>query len=359
MKHQRISVVAAVAVTFLICRNILAQGDTPVQQKKSPEVQFIAAGIENARQQLECAQATVTRYEYIPQSYSELLKLYSKAPAKLPVGSQETTRTGQWYYQKGKLALSVEADPKVPSKSRSTSFVVADGRASMLDKYDENLGKPTPVKKPHDIYYFGQIAPAASTLKDGIWGSGMEYFDPRAYAHFQFPGGPALNQLLLDPKMSATVVGEETLYGSPCRKVQIWVGKNYEILFWIDVEHGFLLRQMEERAHMDGKILLDTQVTVPRVIESNGIWMPAIVEHRNFFPPPDKPEDALKVPQKDVLLKRTTITNFKTDCSIPAKTFVMEWPEGTNVNNQITQERFTVGPKTENKSTKTNAKAGQ
>ncbi len=133
-------------------------------------------------------------------------------------------------------------------------------------------------------------------------------------------------------------------------------------IYWIDTEHGFIVRRLEDYLQIAGKQVLSRELQVPRLQESNGIWMPALVESKSYWRLPkikrkqsDKPlppsgvsPDRVEVSEDYVTLPpritRVTISDFKADCELPPGVFDLEWPIGTQVQDNINQKNFVVEP---------------
>jgi hypothetical protein len=192
-------------------------------------------------------------------------------------------------------------------------------------------------------------------IRDGFWADYPEY-DPRYYAHYlsMTPLDEKFNNKSLTPKY----LGEDKIDGSRCMKVEIKTDAKGRAIYWIDVEHSFVVRRRQDFIRMAEHTLLDFQVDVPKLQESNGIWMPAsIVQHHFTIGKLANPQDVQKAkpaqPADNPLGKEyvmagdymvwptrvvnVTISEFKASCDIPAEKFMFEWPVGTNITDAIRQ----------------------
>lgn len=338
----------------------------------APEVRFVAAGVQNAREQFRRAQAVITYHSKRPKLYFERQRAIALNPhvrlppslrerlLKAPTDPRETTSTSLFYYEAPNIFIEKQTDPKVAINIRSESVVIDANRAYVLELYDEKEGQSKQSNDKSGYYSFGYIRPRNEMLENGL----VKYAklsDPRYYSYFDHLGGEPLDQRFLRADFLPTYQGEEVLNGSRCMKIEVSFLQDAKILYWIDVEHSFLLRRREERVNVGNEYLLSLETIVPQVQESNGIWLPTTVETREFLDPVKaEPGKSPEVDPSKVVFSRTTISDFKANIDIPTNTFVMKWPIGTNVKNQITQDKFVAGEdnnqKTQSKEKKADAK---
>lgn len=361
MKILRATVVLIIFVGMAGLYHLCAQDR--VQSAVSPEVRFVVAGIENARQQIRCGQAKVTRYEMTPREYYLLMRL-TDPQREIPKGDkdEEKTEIAYWYYQQPRLSMRVEpaSAANAPARVIYDRFVSDGVTAKTLSKYDESKQKSVPAPQqnepePNSIYYFGFIDDAAVVTKSGLWGQ-WNQIDPRFYAHY-FASKP-LDLLFLEKRLGAQYKGEDVVEGSRCMKVEI-SDKILRTIYWIDTEHSFVVRRLEDYLQVGGKQALSRELQVPRLQESNGIWMPALIESKSYWrlpkikeekgkplPPSGVSPDRVEVSEDYVTLPpkimRVTISNFRADCNLPPNIFEMEWPIGTQVQDHINQKNFVV-----------------
>lgn len=333
-----------------------------LQAQVAPEVRFVAAGIANARQQLHCGQVTVTRTRVESKEIAAFMRLLTGEATETKVDvNQETRETAQWRWQESKLSLLVNFDRFNPREIRRSERIVSDGRvATILTEYEN------PAHLEHGIYHRGTIAPAETVLKDGIYLFHAE-FDPRFeayYDHYNIAGQKPLDELFLQSKPPAVFKGEETLEGSRCMKIEIMnfglgAPQGAPTHYWIDIEHGFLLRRQEEQSVVGQKLgqkALNWEVRVPRLIENNGVWLPAEVERKrtfNFDADKLRANEKRRIPLESYKfegriaffppnVERITFSEFKADCDLPPDAFILKWPVGTSVQDKFTQKTFKV-----------------
>lgn len=127
-------------------------------------------------------------------------------------------------------------------------------------------------------------------------------------------------------------------------------------IFWIDVQHGYVLRRAETYMRMGGKLVLLSETTVPLLSVSKGIWLPAVSEEKLAVPLEiTKRSNPQKSVQKlggyrvegeilflPAVVKRATITNFAANCNIPPEVFSVSWPLHTAIQDLLTNKRFTI-----------------
>lgn len=307
------------------------------QSQISAEVRFVAAGIMDGRDQIKCGQAVVTHYQKTPKEFFDYLRLHSstKEAARLPIGDEEKTQTAWWYYQNSKLSMFVEEDRTSPQEILLYQRIVTDAKnARILQAYKN------PARKQRGVYYVGAIIPVETAIQNGLR-QNSEFLDPRFYAYY-YTLERSLDQLFLDKSVSPSYKGEEVIEGSRCMKVEVWLSEDEQSIFWIDVEHGFLARREAEYVRVENKMQLSREVRVPSIVESNGVWLPAIVERKDFLlslQGRGRDKGAITPP---TILKRVTISDFKTHCEIPPMAFILDWPLGTNVSDGLNNSRFLV-----------------
>ena len=317
----------------------------------SSEVRFVIAGIQAARTQFPRVQATLKYQLVTPKLYYERQKqmaLNSRIPwspeqqeklLKMPMDKRDVISSSTFSYESPNIAIEDRADPKSIGILRFRRIVVNGNDCYVLDQYDRNKGQSNKPNDESGYYSYGYIRPSNELMKNGLVDI-LQLSDPRYYCYFDRLGGEPIDQRLLRPEFKAAYQGEEVMYGSRCMKIEISFLQDAKILYWIDVEHNFLLRRREERTY-SGDDLLRDETVVPEVQESNGVWLPKAIEIHKFLEPVksqsgQSPEfDASKV-----VLTRVTISNFKAKMDIPSSTFEMKWPEGTRVRNQMTQTGF-------------------
>lgn len=319
----------------------------------------------------------MTRSESQPKEVAAFFRfLLSSVDKDVSQEGFDITEKGQWYLQDSKLALLASFDRSNRREIMRSAQVVTTSKQSFhLEEYQN------PARPEHGIYYRGQILPLEQFTRQGFWMLREGVFDPRYQAYFDPERGEFLDQVFLNSKAPATAngqvvlgqyiiygqatyKGEEVVEGSRCAKIEIMSygrgsPKGLSTFYWIDLEHDFLLRRMEKHDTIGDKIgrkVLKAEVVVPKLIESNGHWLPALIERRRIFnftargvrneknyPPGLTLEsytfdgDLASLPP---IVERITITDFKAACDIPAETFTMKWPKGTSVDDKINQRRF-------------------
>lgn len=350
IKFQILSVLSsAVIIGFY---NLNVQGQTPRENQSSPEVRFVAEGIKKSRQQLQCAQATITHtqvlskdFETLEKSRAESLPLYLQpSPLNKTVKSKETSETARWYYQKPKLSMMIETSDSSSRTPTRYERLTSDGREAKL------LQRVTRKSQDNDTQSntinIGIISPPGSALFNGIWRP-YSHLDPRTYMYYD--GVEPLDKLLLKQNPPPVFKGEETITGSRCMKLQVQTAPDAQTLYVIDVDHGFIIRRIEDYIQSENKMVLLSSMEVPRLLESNGTWFPAIVEMKilwtaimatgkahNFQVPP---VDDVAVPP---VVKRLTISDFNANCNVPPELFTLDWPLGSRVEDKMTQKSFVV-----------------
>lgn len=373
------SIGALVAVTGAVAgfktmtaqrQGTFAQAAVSVNKNTPPEVRFVAAGIENARQKLRCAQAVLSSHQRIYKEYSILRSFEKtaggandKSGGRADVQSQkedtEVTHTVQWYYQEPKIAMLVQPNGRTYGKIEGYRRLVADEKSAMIVEQHED--KSPGIKAQDKFFYIGNISSPETILANGLW-KAEQLFDPRYYVYYW--GIMPLDELLAANDSSPIFKGEEIVAGSRCLKIEAATSKDTRTIFWVDTEHSFLIRRQENYKLLNGKPALEIEVQVPRLLESNGIWFPAVIERKDFFAMQlavdqkffeGRAEFVPGVPLNKVRIEggiaslpraeyRITITDFKADCDVSPEVFTMYWPLGTNIRDNINQKMLMMFP---------------
>lgn len=303
-----------------------------------PEIRFVAAGIENARQQLQCGQSAVTVYQFTPKEYFKTRQPLGGQPSHQ---DREETTKSWWNYQAPKMSLSTRIDPASSDIMRYQRLVIDVAGDKSLQGYDDSAKNSR-----GGTYYMGSIMPHGQILKNGL-AQEYEMNDPRYYAYYY--GNLPLDKLFLkktgipmfDGMPSPVYKGEASVEGSRCMMVEVRPSKDIRWIYWIDVEHGFLVRRQESYRQRGDRELMYMEVRVPRLVESNGSYLPALVEKKQFFVNAKGQNDNAVVNNRP-LLTRVSISDFKADCNISPEVFLMKWPVGTNITDVINQQKLVV-----------------
>jgi hypothetical protein len=340
-------------------------------QSPGEEMSAVIAGLRSYREKvdgLRCLRATVVRYNSTPREINLLLHA-SDAPTGrfAPAGrDEETLDTARWYFQEARLSVLTEhaTNNSEAARMRYRRLVVDGERALLLKGYDTEL--PAVPGGRSVVPFEGMIAPRQNVLVNGVFVEARE-LSPHIIALQGFgPRDQPLDQVLLnsDPP---PVYAEDVLYGSRCATVRLRSAQGIETSYWIDKEHGFAIRQMEVRAPMGGKMVVVNRMQVPRLAKGDGLWLPALMEIKNYWPLRATKADKTGSVQnlKEGLAKigiapgrirmegdiaflppivtRVTMSDLETGCDAPSRAFDLIWPQGTAVQDQITGKTFRSG----------------
>jgi hypothetical protein len=306
------------------------------QRQVSPEVRFVAAGIEDSRQKLHNAQATVSYYQFTPKESFDRWRKLPYIPSNLPSKDLETRQLVHWYLQDPYLVMQIQPDRNEPNNNiLSERFITDSNTVKVLDEY---LAHDRP---DFGIYHIGIIRRPEGVVKNGLWQYRQE-LDPRQNAYYS--AVTPLDRVLLKSDPPAEFKREEAIEGSKCMKIEASPMKGFRATYWFDVEHGFILRKAELFVVVAGNSTLIRETTIPHLLESNDMWLPALVEIKDFAQSQPTNQDATsqKAPTTLANLKRITISDFKTNVKGPPETRVMRWPLGTNITDDINQRRLIV-----------------
>ena len=365
MRNSKLTIVvhALVAGAALLTGRALPEAPAP-DIKREDAIRFIAAGIEHAHEQFRCGEATVTTSDFVPKELATVIRSMSQegpppsSQQNFQQQDQEFVTVGHWYYNDPLLSMSVESSVRPgggpPDRLR---LVIKDGVAKTLA--NTIVSSPRTIG-PEPPRYNGAMSPPEDVLLRGLlWMEGSEV-DPRNYTWFAVgPMSETLIDMLLKGRTAAVYMGKKRVEGVDCMVVErTWPGTQKET-FWFDVEHGFLVRRREASLYMGGKWALAVETRVPRVIESEGIWLPESVETKDWSlsmaDAVNKPADNEKpspaagpAPEAEGKdhhrphVTVVTISNFRANCELPPEAFVLDWPLGTVVSDNIHHKRFRV-----------------
>lgn len=136
----------------------------------------------------------------------------------------------------------------------------------------------------------------------------------------------------LSPSDRIHVAGIETLYASPCYRIDIEYADGKRWHLWADVEHDLLFRRHEFYDRDRSRLSL---FTAPRIRESNGVWMVTEWSSEDY---------ARARPEQYVLLsqERYTVNNFAANTTLQDAAFELKFPPGTEVQNTETHQVYVV-----------------
>lgn len=306
------------------------------QTKIEAEIRFLASGISNAREQLKCGQGDVAFYQYTPKEFFDLYP-----PRNVDIveaidykKDQELNEKGIWHFQKPNLFLEVQSqseNPDLPGKHLLSTNVTE------AKLYFEEIGKRPNTQVHYISSRNGQIRPPESVLFEGIWEL-YSYLDPRSYISYMgYPRLLSLDRVLLEQKAPIFYEGEELYDGSRCMKVGIQSEPLIRQTFWFDIEHSFLLRRNEVNVTENGKSKLVNEWQMPQIVESNGVWLPALVEAKTYLYGTEKITADGK---PKFTIRRFTMSNFKATCDIPAEDLTFNWPLGMSIDDDLHQREL-------------------
>ena len=319
-------------------------GETP--RRPTPEIRFIAAGIRAKRATRGPLQAVLTLEQTISR---EEMALTQAEPVRVSAGDERWGYDARWYLDGDNMALVVtdRADPAGKAAQYWRRFVVSEDVVRRLDVHVLVRGDPA------STVYRGVVA-SAGGIKNGV-PQGWERYDLRSYAYFE--DTTPLDEVLLDPRYHVTLEGEERCLGSSCYKVNVqWQDRRLATTYWIDQEHGLLIRRARLYAQMAGKRVLVRQVDVPDLIGGSGIWFPKVYDVKTQFVIRETslssrrlsaiPRDRITVRDGVAYMPpgsmQMRVSSLVSSAPVPPEAFTLEWPVGTEVSDSITQSAFVV-----------------
>jgi hypothetical protein len=318
--------VGVLAASFCEVHLLNAQQGTPASTSGvSAQVRAVATRIEAARSKIICGQAKVTFVQTTPKEYLIVNPLPPDVDSEpSPTGDDRMTATARWYLQAPRLSMFVTRQFN-QSRSDTSRLVADETQAKLLSSHQ------------------GWVMPRKRAVSYGVWRREHE-LDPRS--HIYFVETQALDQFLLVFNPPPTFQGEEIIEGSPCMKLEVQPHARARTTFWIDAEHGYVLRRREQYGKYEGKWLLEFQVRVPRLLESQGVWLPAVVEKRQFWDALAKTDsEDRKRPLHPLIqnaatplppiVQRITVSDFEAGCALPQEVFNLNWPSGIRVTNLL------------------------
>ena len=320
-----------------------------------PQIAFIIAGVEDARDHLKSFVASVDTYYYERKEvkiYAHLIPQDKKDNPKFKQDT-ETTRKAQWYVSGNSETVSIDKETDTDKDKDNNPFVysrllVSDGTIfSCFDKYQYKL--PTgELKLSHSQ---GVVMSHYMFDRQGVRDA-FDEVDPRYLAYQAASSEPI--DVALAGSYPCFYWGKEVQENTICLKVERRVAPEQREFYWIDPDHSFLVRRVEVRRLVAGKTYSSTITKVPRVQESGGVWLPAVIETEVRFAVPTSKEtgkqDAALLPlmiSRDKLetvngvltlpaeFERITISALKVNQPIPPEKFVMVWPPNAMVYDRV------------------------
>ena len=304
-----------------------------------PQVRFLAAGIADARAKFRCGQAIVTYYSI---SYKEWF-LALQAANHVPPGvlGKDTDdveiRTCYWHCRVPALATDIiDAGPTGAVLSRKQLVTSGDSVRRLTTQHYPGTKQPPTLQ--------GVVLTQDTGLQNGLQ-KDDPLMDPRSYAFFL--GARPLDQLLLDKREHASFQGEETLDASRCMKIQTTHGLETRTVYWIDVQHGFVVRRIERYSRVNGEDVLRMRQEALRLSESGGVWLPTAIESRLFLPKKLLPQYR-DIPDWTTpftgVCSLVTISRFSTELEPGlSSAFSLPWPRGTMVQDTVTGKNYVQG----------------
>ena len=315
----------------------LAQTTAP-EASPAQKIALVAAGMKNSRLALTTAEGVISYTESTPkQVYDVVRQVLPGLPrgtgdrvlATLPAESTLMTHVASWCLQGDNLAVFVQYDPK--NIGLRYERLLVDGETAKVVRAEQDVAH-----KEYGTYYTGMVTPARDVSAQGLW-SRQRALDPRYYAFFL--GDTPVDALLSNERLHPVYLGNELVDGSQCDKIQITQPEGEEVTFVIDPDHGFLLRRVEERGPRNGQKALLRVRSVSKVVESNGKWLPQDCESKAFVTP-QKEGEANE--NSASVVKRLQLSGFKADGPLRPESFILDWPVGTNVSDQIKGTHYAV-----------------
>lgn len=322
----------------------LPSNGSALKSQISAEVRFVVAGIEHYREEIHFGQALVIRHEKFPKALLLLLKATHDAqPDETPDFStdakeQEKTQTAQWVYQQPKLSMLVKPFANNPQEFLQSEHLVTDGKqVKILEEYvDEVPGHKGQFKSR----YVGTISHVETVLANNVWKSWNE-LDPRVLAYYH--GDKPLDRLFLEVTPPPLYRGESSIAGSRCMSLELDRPKGYQLQFWIDVDHGFIIRRTELRQLQNNRPILLMESQVSQIIKSGDIWLPGLIESKSYIQL-RVTEAGGKISSRTISIDRTiTVSNFEVSGEMKPESFTLKWPRGTSVHDDINDKAYIVG----------------
>jgi hypothetical protein len=322
-----------------------AGGDSTATKGIAPEVRYLATGILAARARLRSWTATVT---CVKEQTLEGYRYFEQKRADQITGRPRLTRsveTAKWRCEEPRLSVSVQhSDEPIPGTDvlQSEDLVVDFKTTTYLQTYVRAARSP---EESDETRRSASIAPVGSEIAGNVR-EGFSHLDPRRIAFFT--GSVPLDREFTNPAVGATFVGSTVYDGAHCLKVEYRVGKEGTVVVGVDADHGFVVRTREQYVAVRGKRVLTDRSLTTKVAEEGGVWMPAVVEREVFAPRVFLPEyRGESDPTKTVLLlrERATITDFTANPRLPARTFTLDLPPGTDISDHTTDREKPASPR--------------
>lgn len=294
------------------------------QEAKSPvfdassnnqQLKYISAGMNNSYELMSTARATVSYHQLTPKGifgdnnaredvYNELWAVNGNSTSvsiNFPENGKDIHAMTQLLFSSGGIAKNLYGTTK---KSK-------DGKSNVIE-------------------YKGVIQSSSSVLSSlGMWRA-FEDADPRNILFSN--GGPRLfSSIILDPRASAQVQGEDNYNGSHCVKIRITPQntRGYD-MYWIDEDHGFIIRKVNSFRENKGNLVKVIELNSADLLESNGSWIPSFSEFRMG--------PSLDTIGSIQIIRRLRYSEFRTGSSAEPDVMEFKWPVGTVINDIVNQK---------------------
>lgn len=236
--------------------------DQKKQRDIQPELAYIAYGLSNTFEKMT--------------SFSVNSSYQSFRPAKFDEDNVDTksSYTAHLNIKDGLTSQEVNVEPSRYNTSSSIRRIYSDGKiAKILFTRLQN----TKVEF-NGLVSEGVIQPSTSVMsKHGIWET-FEKADPRLPMFF-IGSQNLLSDVILHSKANVSYEGEVTYDGSKCMRVNVTPeSKMSKDEYWVDVDHGFIIRKVNSFRIADGVATKLLSLESSGLLESSGFWIPSVVD---------------------------------------------------------------------------------
>ena len=313
---------------------------TGVDQTEQEKLSFIRAGIEYNRTHLGEAHIIINSHLEKNVGYTEPIptdqRVFANEFPNQDDAVLEYDTAPDEYLVKLKSLGNLEGDKGAKNWFEVESALLdKNGEISVMKKL--RYRKPDSTGKIHEFFsWTGNLNVPQNVMRDHQW----EIIRLTPHAMMYYVSLDIIDSILADEKYHARIVSTETIFGDKCFKLETNLqipntNRSYRALYWIDADHGFMLRQYKfwEQHAVRGvnKSLLLGTVTVPEVIKSGTTWFPKSFSSKLFYVIDWDHDNASH------LLNNTQVSISPNDEKDP---FAWKWPEGTRIRDNKTNQRF-------------------
>ena len=313
--------------------------------KPEPMIRFISAGLKNASEKLTCMQLKLT-YKFEPTKFSDTLENAAKAKDPSAPSQKISKMQVLWAMNSSNLYEKKETfhdtDKETPSNTKTLWVVGGVAYILSTDRIENNSTNLDRQINNGTITYSSSVLTEA-----GLWKTNIE-LDPRFLLFGMY--SPSLADNLLQVSSNSVFMGYETIGENKCAKVETHSSENSKDIYWIDINHGFVIIKRESFLKIAGRMVLYGVIQADNLTHYDTIWLPSSIHVKIYQPEAtgdtvDKKDKSPVSKKPDGVIKPPTFEHtYIIKNVIPGCQAILPitWPLGTVVSDDRTMESLTV-----------------